>query len=136
MGARKWFSHHGLKENNPTWQRVCAALTERAVTPELWQCQAPIVRSLIGLEQPVSPEQNAMLLLLLLLPHAEHFVECKLYHDAQDVFHMAVAVPGKCVNKDSTLKDVPVVFKYYTLTHACAAVCDSVSWHGQVTEFD
>ena len=50
--------------------------------------------------------------------------------------HMAVAVPGKCVNEDSTLKDVPVVFKYYTLTHARAAVCDSVSWHGQVTEFD
>ena len=37
-------------------------------------------------------------------------------------------------NAEVTLKDVPVVFKYYTLTHACAAVCDSAAWHGQVTE--
>ena len=68
---------------------------------------------------------------MLLLPHAANYVECKLYHDANDEFHMALGIPTSCVAQDSTLKDVPIVFKYYTPTHACAAVCDSFSHWGQ-----
>jgi hypothetical protein len=118
--ARKWFSHNGLKDSSPTWQHVCAALTERDVPEVVWQCQAPVVLSILCRDQPISPEQNAM----LLLPHAANYVECKLYHDADDEFHMALGIPTSCVAQDSTLKDVPIVFKYYTPTHACAAVCD------------
>ena len=38
---------------------------------------------------------------------------------------MSLGVPSDCITSKETVKNGPIVFRYYTETHACAAVCRS-----------
>ena len=82
-----------------------------------------MVKTQLSRSQPVSPDQSA----LLMQDFARGAVEAKIYADKHGYFHMSFGVPSDCITETGDIADVPVVFRYYTETHACAAVCRSFS---------
>ena len=52
-------------------------------------------------------------------------MEANFFVDKHGAFHMSLGVPMDCISRDEQAMDVPVVFRYYTETHAMAAVCKS-----------
>ena len=62
-------------------------------------------------------------------------MEAKIYVDKHGSFHMSLGVPHDCITDKADVADVPVVFRYYTETHACAAVCRSFSTSTQTITF-
>ena len=129
--ARKWFAHYGTQtQTRPSWEAVITSLTETNIPEWAWQHEAAIVRAQLGRSQPVSPEQSA----LLMQDFAKNTVEAKMFVDKFGEFHMSIGVPHDCVEGDG-IADVPIVFRYYTDTHACAAVCTSFVANAEVLEF-
>ena len=76
--------------------------------------------------QPVSPDQSVM----LMQDFARGAIEAKMFVDKHGAFHIALGVPADCLSTDGKVKNVPIVFRYYTETHACAAVCTSFTANG------
>ena len=81
--------------------------------------------------QPVSPDQSAM----LMQDFARGVVEAKMFEGKHGSFHISLGVPSDCITNDNSVKDMPIVFRYYTETHACAAVCRSFSTGTTTTVF-
>ena len=130
--ARIWFEHYGANQNQrPSWMSVLAHLRESNVPEWIWDHESQIVRAQLGRGQPVSPYQSAM----LLQDFARGVVEAKLFVDKHGAFHMSLGVPRDCIFSDEQVMDVPIVFRYYTETHAMAAVCNSFTVGDNRMEF-
>ena len=84
------------------------------------------MRSQLSRGQPVSPDQSAM----LMQDFARGAVEAKMFVDRHGAFHISLGVPADCISSDGMVENVPIVFRYYTETHACAAVCKSLTANG------
>ena len=120
--ARVWFQHYGEDHiHKPTWMSVLAHLRESNIPEWVWDHASQIVRAQLAGGQPVSPNQSAM----LMQDFARGVVEAKRFVDKYGAFHMSLGVPMDCISSDEQVMDVPVVFRYYTETHAMAAVCTS-----------
>ena len=125
--ARVWFQHYGtLETQRPTWQAVLAHLRESNIPDWVWEHEARIVSSQLSRGQPVSPDQSSM----LMQDFARGAVEAKMFVDKHGAFHISLGVPADCLSTDGKVKNVPIVFRYYTETHACAAVCTSFTANG------
>ena len=79
----------------------------------------------------MSPDQSGM----LLQGFARGVVEAKIFVDKHGAFHMSLGVPLDCILNNETVKNVPIVFRNYTETHACAAVCRSFTTSTGTLEF-
>ena len=131
--ARKWFNHYGTQtQTRPSWEAVITSLAEITIPEWVWQHEAAMGRAQLGRSQPVSPEQSA----LLMQDFAKGTVEAKMFVDKFGAFHMSIGVPKDCVLDSGDIADVPIVFRYYTDTHACAAVCTSFAANAEVLEFE
>jgi len=130
--ARVWFEHYGADQNQkPTWMSVLAHLRESNIPEWVWDHESQIVRAQLAGGQPVSPNQSAM----LMQDFARGVVEAKLFVDKYGAFHMSLGVPMDCISSDEQVMDVPVVFRYYTETHAMAAVCTSFTVGNDRSDF-
>ena len=56
--------------------------------------------------------------------------------DKHGAFHISLGVPSDCILNNETVKNVPIVVRYYTETHACAAVCRSFTTSTGNQEFN
>ena len=122
--APKWYRHHGTQtQTRPSWEAVITSLTESTIPEWVWQHEAAIVKAQLGRGQPVSPEQSA----LLMQDFAKGTVEAKMYVDKFGAFHMSLGVPMDCVLDSGDIADVPIVFRYYTDTHARVLQCAPAS---------
>ena len=131
--ARVWFEHYGANQNQrPSWMSVLANLRESNIPEWIWDHESQIVRAQLGRGQPVSPNQSAM----LMQDFARGVVEAKRFVDKHGAFHMPLGVPMDCISSDEQVMDVPIVFRYYTETHAMAAVCKSFTVGQNRTEFN
>ena len=111
---------------------MIANLTESTVPDFVWQNEAAIIKSHLSKSQPVSPWQSA----LLMQPFATGIVEVKIFHASLGVLTMHIGVPVDALDEHGELLNVPVVFRYYTDTHACAAVCDFFDLNKQGEAFN
>ena len=94
--------------------------------------ETAVVKAQLTKSQPVSSEQSA----LLMQDFARSAVEANIYVDKHGSFHMTFGVPADCVNAEKDIDDVPVIFRYYTETHSCAAVCRSFSTSTETLTFE
>ena len=131
--ARTWFKHYGDSgAEYPSWQAVIAHLQETEIPEKVWRHEASIVKAQLSRGQPVSPDQSSM----LMQDFARGVVEAKMFEDKHGNFHISLGVPADCITSDESVRlDVPIVFRYYTDTHACAAVCRSFSTGTTTTVF-
>ena len=128
--ARKWFTHYGTQtQARPSWEAVITSLAETTIPEWVWQHEAAIVKAQIGRSQPEQSE-------LLMQDFAKSTVKAKMFVDKFGSFHMSIGVPRDCVLDSDDIADVPIVFRYYTDTHACAAVCTSFVANAEVLDFE
>ena len=131
--ARTWYNHYGTKtESKPSWASVITALRETDLPEWVQLHEEAVVKAQLTKSQPISSEQSA----LLMQDFARQAVEAKIYVNKHGAYHMTFGVPADCVNGNDLIDDdVPVVFRYYTETHSCAAVCRSFSTSYRDTDF-
>ena len=131
--ARTWYQYYGTNnELQPSWAAVAVGLREAEVPAWVGNHEKAIVKAQLSRSQPVSPDQSA----ILMQNFARGVVEAKIYVDKHGSFHMSLGVPHDCITDKDDIADVPVVFRYYTETHACAAVCRSFSTSTETITFE
>ena len=130
--ARTWFQYYGTQTEEKPWSAVITALRETEIPDWVKQHETAVVKAQLTKSQPASSEQSA----LLMQNFARGAVEAKIYVDKHGAFHMTFGVPADCVNDEKDIADVPLGFRYYTETHACAADCRSFSTSTETFSFE